>query len=108
MRPQMAARPLHLFEAGVVADERVALVGGRSLDAGERQNLERSKVTHVLFDSEHTDTAPVIAFARKKKIWLHVDVDVVDPSVMPAVVFPAPGGVTMNTLTDLIAQLVAV
>ena len=62
----------------------------------------------MLFDSEHTDTAPVIAFARKKKIWLHVDVDVVDPSVMPAVVFPAPGGVTMNTLTDLIAQLVAV
>jgi len=100
--------PLLFPGARKIADEKVALVGGRSLDTGERQNLERSKVTHILFDAEHTDTAPVIAFARRKKIWLHVDVDVMDPSAMPAVVFPAPGGVTMNALTDLIAQLVAV
>ena len=100
--------PLLFPGARKITDERVALVGGRLLDAGERQNLERSKLTHVLFDSEHTDIAPVIAFARKKKVWLHVDVDVVDPSAMPAVVFAAPGGVTLNALSELITQLVAV
>jgi arginase len=100
--------PLLFPGARKIADERVALVGGRSLDTGERQNLERSKVTHVPFDSEHSDIAPLIAFARKKKVWLHVDVDVVDPSAMPAVVFPAPGGVTMNALADLVTQLVTV
>jgi arginase len=91
-----------------IADERIALVGGRSLDTGERQNLERSRVTHIPFDAEHTDVAPVITFARKKRVWLHVDVDVVDPSAMPAVVFPAPGGVPLNALADLVTQLVAV
>ena len=91
-----------------IAEERVALVGGRALDTGERQNLERSRVTRVPFDAEHADVAPVIAFARRKKVWLHVDVDVLDPADVPAVVFPAPGGVRAATLTDLITQLVTV
>ncbi len=91
-----------------IAEERVILVGGRTLDTGERQNLERSRVTHVAFDAEHTDITRVIAFARRHKVWLHVDVDVLDPADMPAVVFPAPSGVHASALTDLITQLVTV
>lgn len=91
-----------------IADERVALVGGRALDTGERQNLERSHLTHIAFEADHEDIAPVIAWARRKKIWLHVDVDVLDPMDVPAVVFPAPGGVRAAALTELITQLVTV
>src|SRR5438477_2095237 len=91
-----------------IAEDRVALVGGRALDAGERQNLDRSRVTHIPFDAEHLDVAPVVAFARRKKVWLHVDVDVLDPAAMPAVVFPAAGGVPVATLRDLVEQLGAV
>lgn len=91
-----------------IAEEKVALVGGRALDPGERQNLERSRVTRVPFDAEHADIAPVIAFARRHKVWLHVDVDVLDPAECPAVVFPAPRGVRAAALTELIGQLVAV
>ena len=91
-----------------IADDHVALVGGRALDPGERQNLERSHLTHIPFDAEHTDIAPVIAFARRKKIWLHIDVDVADPRDMPAVVSPAPDGVPLATLRDLVTQLVSV
>ena len=50
----------------------------------------------------------VVAFARRKKVWLHVDVDVVDAAAMPAVVFPAPGGASLAALGDLITQLVSV
>ena len=91
-----------------IADDHVALVGGRALDPGERQNLDRSQVTHIPFDARHVDLAPVIAFARRKKIWLHIDVDVVDPAQMPAVVFPAPGGVPLRTLRELVTQLISV
>lgn len=91
-----------------IAEDRVALVGGRALDPGERQNLERSRVVRIPFTAEHHDAAPVVAFARRKKVWLHVDVDVLDPAEMPAVVFPAPGGAPRNALTDLITQLVAI
>jgi arginase len=91
-----------------IAEERVALVGGRVLDPGERTNLDRSKVTHIRFDAEQADTAGLIAFARRRKIWLHVDIDVIDPAEVDAVVFPAPGGVSLAVLGEAITSLVSV
>ncbi|MGI5231601.1 arginase family protein [Actinoallomurus sp. CA-142502] len=37
--------------------------------------------------------------------WLHLDVDILDPSVMPAVDSPDPGGLSVVELTDLLAAL---
>ena len=74
----------------------------------QRANLERSKVTRIRFDAEQADTAGVIAFARKRKIWLHVDIDIVDPAEMGAVVFPAPGGVSLAVLGETIISLASV
>ncbi len=91
-----------------IAEDRVALVGGRALDTGERQNLERSRVTHIPFDGDHEDVTRVIAFARRHKVWLHLDVDVMDPAEMPAVVFPSPSGASSSALTELVTQLVTV
>jgi arginase len=100
--------PLLWPGAQKIAEERVALVGGRALDAGESANLDRSKLTRIRFDAEQADIAGVIAFARKRKIWLHVDVDVVDPAEIGAVVFPAPGGVSLAQLGEAIASLASV
>lgn len=91
-----------------IAEERVALVGGRSLDPGERANLDRSKVTRIRFDSERADTASIIAFVRKRKVWLHVDIDVVDPAEVGAVVFPAAGGAPLAVLGEAIASIASV
>jgi arginase len=37
--------------------------------------------------------------------WLHLDVDVLDPQVLPAVDSPAAGGLSISELTDLMQQL---
>lgn len=37
--------------------------------------------------------------------WLHLDVDVLDPAVMPAVDSPSPGGLGASQLTGLLAEL---
>lgn len=100
--------PLLWPGARKIAEDHVALVGGRSLETGERQNLERSRVAHIAFDAENRDPSRIVAFARRKKVWLHVDVDIVDPPEMMAVVFPAAGGVTLRALGDLITQLISV
>ena len=100
--------PLLWPGARKIAEDHVALVGGRSLETGERQNLERSRVAHIAFDAENRDPSRIVAFARRKKLWLHVDVDIVDPPEMMAVVFPAAGGVTLRALGDLITQLISV
>ncbi len=39
--------------------------------------------------------------------WVHIDVDVLDPDVMPAVDAPDPGGIAFTELEQLIAGLVA-
>lgn len=91
-----------------IAEDHVVLVGARALDPGERQNVERSRVVHVPFDREHTDITRLLAFVRRKKVWLHVDLDIVDPLEMPAVVFPAPGGPPLSAVSELIAQLASV
>jgi arginase len=91
-----------------IAEDRVVLIGGRALDPGERQNLDRSHVAHIAFDAEHHEPGRVIAFARRKKVWLHLDVDICEPNEFRAVVFPAPGGAPVAAVADLITQLAAV
>ncbi|MBI4409339.1 MAG: arginase family protein [Gemmatimonadetes bacterium] len=38
--------------------------------------------------------------------WIHVDADVLDPAVLPAVDSPEPGGLQLNELADLLTPLV--
>ncbi len=100
--------PLLWPGARSIAEERVALVGARDLDPGEVGNLTNSKVRQIPFDHARGDAPGLLAFARKKKVWLHVDVDVVDPAEVPAVNFPVAGGASLRSLCDVLASLGAV
>lgn len=40
-------------------------------------------------------------------IWIHLDVDVLDSTIMPAVDSPEPDGMSRDELTELLAALVA-
>ncbi len=91
-----------------IAEERVALVGGRSLDLGEMGNLERSRLTRIAFDKGNPVADGLVAFARRKAIWIHVDLDVVDPKELPAVALAAPGGPPLAALREIIAAVAAV
>jgi arginase len=42
-----------------------------------------------------------------ERFWIHVDADVVDPAILPAVDSPAPGGLDLTQLADLLAPLLA-
>jgi arginase len=79
--------------------DRVVLCGVRDLDAPEREALERARVTVVgaqletlVYLLNALDDAPV---------YVHLDLDVLDPEVMPAR-FPADGGLTEEKLYDLL------
>jgi arginase len=37
--------------------------------------------------------------------WIHVDADVLDPTLLPAVDSPEPGGLTLEELTELLIPL---
>src|SRR2546428_2875195 len=91
-----------------IAEERVALVGARALDGGEALNLDRSRVLRIAFDAEHPEAPGLVAWARRRSAWLHVDIDVVNPREFPAVAFAAVGGPSLSALADVLRHLLSV
>jgi arginase len=76
--------------------ERVVLVGGRDLDAAEDELMARHGVVR-------TDD-PAAALAGRE-VFVHLDVDILDPSVMPGQLYPAPGGLDLTQLRELLADV---
>jgi arginase len=78
--------------------ERVVLVGGRDLDAAEEELMARHGVVR-------TDD-PAAALAGRD-VFVHLDVDILDPTVMPGQLYPAPGGLDLTQLRELLADVAA-
>ncbi|MBI2324483.1 MAG: arginase family protein [Chloroflexi bacterium] len=100
--------PLLWPGARSIAEDHVALVGARDLDPGEAGNLAASKVRQIPFDPQRSDAPGLLAFARKRPLWVHIDVDVVDPAEIPAVDFPVAGGASVRALCDVLTALASV
>ncbi|HEX4745017.1 MAG TPA: arginase family protein [Candidatus Limnocylindria bacterium] len=91
-----------------ISDDNVALAGARQLDSGEARNLDGSRVRRIRFDAEHPEAPGLLAFARRRQVWVHIDVDVVDPADMPAVASPVSGGPSLSALAELLREIAAV
>jgi arginase family enzyme len=78
----------------------VVLVGSRDLDAGERAELDLAGVARVERPSQVADAVD------GTDVYVHLDLDVLDPAVFPAQ-FPAHGGLSddgLRTLLDEVSQ----
>ena len=47
----------------------------------------------------------LVSAARRKPVWVHLDVDVIDPSECPAVVQPSEGGPSVRAVGDVLRTL---
>ncbi len=81
-------------------DDRVVLTDARDLDPAERLLLEGSEVRHLRDPRDLLEqTLP------DGPLWIHFDVDVMDPLDAPAVLYPAPGGLRAGRLEQVFRQL---
>ena len=83
--------------APAVDPARVVLSDARDLDPAEREEVARAGLAHVT-------PAEVAGAVRGAPVFLHLDLDILDPAVLPAA-FPAPGGLTLDALADVLAEL---
>ena len=84
--------------------QQVFLAGVRDLDPPEKQFIEHAQI--VSFSCEQlTSHADEVVEAIKRQgfshVYLHMDVDVLDPDLFPAVKCPSPGGIDMDTLKHI-------
>ena len=93
-----------LWETGLgvegVDPEKVVLAGVRDLDDAERVALERNAVTLIGASTVETLVAVSNALERAP-VFVHLDLDVLDPDLFPAQ-FPAAGGLTPGRLLDVL------
>ena len=98
-----------------VSHAHVVLAGTRSLDQPERSYLAEHNMSylppgcleHCGNGSDHARSALLDALARTSanNLYVHIDLDVVDPSHLPHVGVPEPDGISPGALLQLIAQV---
>ena len=81
-----------------IEDDRVWLIDGRDLDSGEDEAVAASGIHHV-------SVGEITANPPPGDLYVHVDVDVVNPRDMPGVNYPAPGGPSADVVAQAIAAL---
>ncbi len=96
--PQVALSP------GVPRD-RVVTVGMRELDDAEAPEVDALPGLSV-DDLSRTDAlADAVQATGAQRVWVHIDVDVLDPSELAGVSAPAPFGLTTAALSAAIKAL---
>jgi arginase len=87
-----------------VDEANVVLVGIREVDEAERERLENSEV-HVVApgDLQRADETLDRLGDRVEEAYLHVDLDVLDPTEGRANAFAAPGGVKTAEVERIVA-----
>ena len=84
------------FEASI-EPARVLMCGVRDLDAGERVLVDTSGVNNVR-------PSEVVARLAGQKVYVHLDLDVLDPTILPSQ-FAVPGGLSDTGLRTLLTEV---
>jgi len=92
-----------------IRDSRVLMVGVRDLDPEEGLRLGESAISVVAADAvnslglEGSLRAPLDALrSQTHEVYLHLDVDVIDPRYAPGVGFPVEGGLSVEAVEEAV------
>jgi arginase len=90
-----------------VEERNVVLVGVRDLEPYQRERLEASAVNAVADAPRMGEIASMVddLTDRVRDVYLHVDLDVLDPEEGRANEYAAPGGLTLERLLEAIAVI---
>ena len=95
-----------------ISEDRVILVGVRQLDDGETELLARSNVTLVKAEQVREQGVqaslenPLAALrTRVQRVYLHIDLDVLDPEIGRANVFAEPNGLFVQDVKQALSMI---
>ncbi|MFF2273278.1 arginase family protein [Agromyces sp. NPDC058136] len=100
---------LALGESARVAPGRLVLGGIRAIDAEERRFIDEHDVS-VLAVEDLSDPSVVIGELEAtgaSNVYVHIDLDVLDPSALAGLSYPMPFGIGAAELVALVREVVA-
>jgi arginase len=106
LRVLLGDGPIEFVEQvhGKLIPERLGLVGVRDLDRPERTFISENKIRHWP-ELDVTATKEVLDFISRKKVYVHLDLDVIDPESASLALYKTPGGITIEALMSLIEDI---
>ena len=104
LRTLLGSGPASLAPRKVLRPSQVVLAGVRALDPAEKEYIEGAGIAHV--DVPSLASLPsVVAWTGAKAVYIHIDLDVLDPASFDAVGYPEPAGVTVAQLATAVREL---
>jgi len=88
--------------AELLGPERIVIIGAHAFSREELVWAQKVGLRILFNESTKRDVADALDALRDKPVHLSIDVDVLDPSVVPGVSYPEPGGIGLRTLLDLV------
>lgn len=83
----------------------MALAGARDPDPAEARYIQEHIVSRLTVEDLDEDPGSLAALAPPgATVYVHLDLDVVDPPELPAVAVPTPGGVPVASLVRATAR----
>jgi arginase len=92
----------------VLKPSQIILLGNRELDDAEIRFIEDMKIKMLKPEEIESDMNCVLTEVKAKgakKLYIHIDLDVLDPAEFPFVPVPAAGGLTIQTLLQLLRTI---
>ena len=88
--------------------DQVILAGVRTMDPAEARYTKENKITRVTVRDMETDISALTRAVKEKgdnPVYIHIDLDVLDPGAYPYIRHPEPGGLMPQTLTAVLENL---
>jgi arginase len=96
-----------LVPAVPLAADRLVLAGVRSVDDGEDEFLSGSPIARVPVGELEIGLVPAVERTGAASVYLHIDLDVLDPAELASLSDPVPFGLSVAELVQAIRSLKA-
>jgi arginase len=100
LRTLLGEGPAPLTPDEPLAPEQVILAGVRSFELGQREYIEKAGIR--LYGVEDLERA---LDGLTGPVYLHVDLDVLNPTEFASTCYPEPNGVPLQRLIDLVSRV---
>lgn len=85
--------------------EKIISVGIRSMDSSELKNIQRHRIFYAEEIYKSRNWIKKVTQRLSKNVYITIDLDVFDPSIMPSVGTPEPGGLGWYQVLDLLKSV---